>query len=96
MKLFHAGAAFLSTLTILLGEAVLGDVFALDTVTSNIILAQNDVDRVNPQQLVTEALQIVEESYLDDSFNGLDWQEVKAETLNRQYNTSSEAYQAIA
>ena len=96
MKPFHTGIAFLSTLTILLGEAVVRDVFALDTVTSNIVLAQNEKNRVNPQQLVTEALQIVEESYLDDSFNGLDWQEVKAEILNRQYNTSSEAYQAIA
>lgn len=89
-------AALASALTVLLGEAVFTDVFAKDTIRPSIILAQNGESQATPGQLITEALQIIEKSYLDDNFNGLDWQQVKAETLSRQYATSEAAYAAIA
>lgn len=95
MKLFPIATALTSALTILSCDAVTRDVFALDTVTSSIVVAQNNEQQTSPQQLVSEALQMIEENYLDGSFNGLDWQQVKTETLNEQYATSEEAYQAI-
>ena len=88
------GVAIVSAFTMLLCEAVV-NVSADDNVTSNIILAQGDEAQVTPKQLVTEALQIVEENYADGSFNGLNWQQIKTETLSRQYATSEEAYRAI-
>ena len=62
---------------------------------SQIILAQNDKSQINPQLLVAEALQIIEKNYIDGNFNGLNWQQVKTQTLNSQYATSEQAYQAI-
>ena len=95
MNFFKIGAALASALTIVLWEAVVRDVLAKDTVAPSIILAQNNESQVTPKQLVIEALQIIEKSYVDGSFNGLDWQQVKTETLSRRYTTSEEAYEAI-
>ena len=94
MNLFKIGVAIASAFTMLLCEAVI-NVSAEDKVAANIILASYDEAQVTPKQLVTEALQIVEENYTDGSFNGLNWQQVKTETLSRQYATSEEAYRAI-
>ena len=95
MNFFQTATALASAITILLCEAVVTDVFALDTSAPDIILASDNESPITPQQLVTEALQVIEKSYLDGSFNGLDWQQVKTETLSRQYTTSKEAYTAI-
>ena len=94
MNLFEIGVAIASAFTMLLCEAVI-NVSAEDNVAANIILASYDEAQVTPKQLVTEALQTVEENYADGSFNGLDWQQVKTETLSREYTTSEKAYQAI-
>ena len=94
MNLFKIGVAIASAFTMLLCEAVI-NVSAEDKVAANIILASYDEAQVTPKQLVTEALQIVEENYTDGSFNGLNWQQVKTETLSRQYATLEEAYRAI-
>ncbi|MDJ0572417.1 MAG: PDZ domain-containing protein [Pleurocapsa sp. MO_192.B19] len=95
MKFWKIATALASALTILLCEAVVTDVFAKDSSAPNLILASDNKSPITPQQLVTEALQIIEKSYLDGSLNGLDWQQVKIETLSRQYTTSEEAYTAI-
>ncbi|VEP17694.1 Carboxyl-terminal protease [Hyella patelloides LEGE 07179] len=95
LKFFPIGIILACALDLLVGEAVIKDIFAKDTVTSSIILASDNESSITPQKLVTEALQIIEKSYMDGSFNGLDWQQVKAETLSRQYATSEEAYEAI-
>ena len=83
-----------SAFTMLLCEAVV-NVSAEDNITPNIILSQGNEAQIAPKQLVIQALQIVEENYADGNFNGLNWQQVKTETLSRQYATSEEAYQAI-
>ena len=95
LNFLQMATALASAFTLLLCEAVVPDVFAKDSSTLNIILASDDESQITPQQLVTEALQIIEKSYLDGSFNGLDWQQVKIETLSSQYATSEEAYTAI-
>ena len=95
MNIFKIGVAIASALTVLLCEAMVKDVFAKD-IAQNIIFTQNDRSQTTPQQLVTEALQIIEKNYVDDNFNELNWQRVKTETLSRQYATLEEAYEAIA
>ena len=70
-------------------------VFAIDTTPPSIVLNSKDKSQTIPHQLVAEALQAIEENYVDGSFNGLNWQQLKTETLSRQYATSEEAYKAI-
>ena len=85
----------LGAFTVLLCEAVVTDVSAKDIITPSSILASYDEAQVTPKQLVAEALQIVEENYVDGNFNGLDWQQVKTEILSRHYTTLEEAYKKI-
>jgi carboxyl-terminal processing protease len=47
------------------------------------------------QQLVDQAWQIVEENYVDPTFNGLDWQHIREEVQSSHYTSSEEAYAAI-
>ncbi len=95
MNFFRIGVTLVSATNIILCETVIADVSAKNTTTPKIILASYDESPITPYQLVTEALQIVEKNYLDGSFNGLDWQQVKKQTLARQYATKEEAYTAI-
>ncbi|MEM7590117.1 MAG: S41 family peptidase [Cyanobacteria bacterium P01_A01_bin.83] len=86
---------FLGAFTVLSCEAVVTDVSTRDSITPSTILASHNKSKITPKQLVAEALQIVEENYVDGSFNGLNWQQVKTATLSRPYATSEEAYKAI-
>lgn len=95
MNLRKIGVVTAFASTVLLWETVITDVSAKDIVTPSTILASHDEAQVTPKQLVAEALQIVEENYVDGNFNGLNWQQVKTETLSRHYATSEEAYRAI-
>ena len=95
MNLTKIGVAIASASTVLLQKAVIANVSAKDIVTPSTILVSDDEVQVTPKQLVAEALQIVEESYVDGNFNGLNWQQVKTEALSHHYATSEEAYQAI-
>ena len=95
MNFSKIGVIITSAFTVLLCEAVATDVLMKDTLTHKIVLASYNKSQVTPKQLVIQALQIVEENYADGSFNGLNWQQVKTETLSRQYATSEEAYRAI-
>ena len=85
----------LGAFTVLLCKAVATDVSAKDLIIPSNILASDDEAQITPKQLVAEALQIVEESYVDGSFNGLNWQQVKTEAFSRPYATPEEAYKAI-
>ena len=87
--------AIASAFSLLLCEASVTSVFAMDTTALSTILISDDKSQIIPQQLVNEALQIIEENYVDGSFNGLNWQQLKTETLSLQYATSEEAYKAI-
>ncbi|MFM7192093.1 MAG: PDZ domain-containing protein, partial [Microcystaceae cyanobacterium] len=49
----------------------------------------------SPKELVDEVWQIVNRTYVDGTFNQVDWQGVRREYLNRNYKTSEEAYKAI-
>lgn len=49
----------------------------------------------SPKELVDEVWQIVNRTYVDGTFNQVDWQGVRRDYLNRNYKTSEEAYKAI-
>ena len=52
--------------------------------------------RNSPKELVDEAWQIVNQNYVDATFDGVDWEAVRTEYLNRSYDSKQQAYQAIS
>ncbi|MDJ1179330.1 S41 family peptidase [Roseofilum sp. BLCC_M91] len=48
-----------------------------------------------PKELVDEVWQIINNRYVDGTFNQVDWQEVRQEYLSRSYTSDQEAYGAI-
>ena len=49
----------------------------------------------SPKELVDEVWQIIEHTYVDATFNQVDWKAVRTEYLDRSYGSSEEAYGAI-
>jgi carboxyl-terminal processing protease len=48
-----------------------------------------------PKQLVDEVWQVLNQNYVDGSFNQQDWKAVRQEYLNRSYTSKEQAYKAI-
>lgn len=51
--------------------------------------------RGSPKELVDEVWQIIDKSYVDGTFNQVDWKAVRKDYLNRTYSTDEEAYKAV-
>jgi carboxyl-terminal processing protease len=51
--------------------------------------------RGSPKELVDEVWQIIDKSYVDGTFNQVDWKAVRNDYLNRSYTSDEEAYKAI-
>jgi carboxyl-terminal processing protease len=49
----------------------------------------------SPKELVDEVWQIIDKTYVDATFNQVDWRAVRQEYLNRTYSDKEEAYKAI-
>ncbi len=49
----------------------------------------------SPKELIDEVWQAVDRTYVDATFNQVDWRAVRQEYLNRNYNNNEEAYTAI-
>ncbi|NEQ28911.1 MAG: PDZ domain-containing protein, partial [Microcoleus sp. SIO2G3] len=49
----------------------------------------------SPKELVDEVWQAVDRTYVDATFNQVDWRAVRQDYLNRTYNNNEEAYTAI-
>ena len=49
----------------------------------------------NPKELVDEVWQNIDKSYVDGTFNQVDWKGVRNDYLNRSYTTDEEAYKAV-
>jgi len=49
----------------------------------------------SPKELIDEVWQIIDRTYVDATFNQVDWQAVRLDYLNRSYSTQEEAYGAI-
>ncbi|CBN56657.1 C-terminal processing peptidase-2 [Kamptonema sp. PCC 6506] len=67
------------------------------TVTgAGIHLSQSQASfRQSPKELVDEVWQIIDKSYVDGTFNQIDWKAVRNDYLNRTYTNDEEAYKAI-
>lgn len=67
------------------------------TVTgAGIHLSQSQASfRQSPKELIDEVWQIIEKSYVDGTFNQVDWKAVRNEYLNRTYTNDQDAYNAI-
>ncbi|MEG5159815.1 S41 family peptidase [Microcoleus sp. AT3-A2] len=51
--------------------------------------------RGSPKELVDEVWQIIDKSYVDGTFNQVDWKAVRNDYLNRTYTSDEAAYKAI-
>ncbi|MBD2021098.1 PDZ domain-containing protein [Leptolyngbya sp. FACHB-36] len=51
--------------------------------------------RDSPKELVDEVWQIIDRTYVDGTFNKVDWKGVRNQYLNRSYTNKEEAYKAI-
>ncbi len=49
----------------------------------------------SPKELVDEVWQIINRTYVDATFNQVDWQKVRSEYLQKSYKDKEEAYKAI-
>ena len=49
----------------------------------------------SPKELIDEVWQLIDHDYVDDSFNALDWNDVRTSYLNRTYTDQEEAYDAV-
>ncbi|MEA5533171.1 carboxyl-terminal processing protease CtpC [Crocosphaera sp. XPORK-15E] len=49
----------------------------------------------NPKELVDEVWQIIDRTYVDGTFNQLDWRAVRTKYLGKSYANKEEAYKAI-
>ena len=51
--------------------------------------------RGSPKELIDEVWQIIDKSYVDGTFNQVDWKAVRNDYLNRTYTSDEEAFEAI-
>lgn len=51
--------------------------------------------RESPKELIDEVWQVIHKSYVDGTFNQVDWTAVRTEYLNRNYTSDEQAYTAI-
>ncbi len=49
----------------------------------------------NPKELVDEVWQVINRRYVDATFNGEDWREIRSEYLDKEYSDKEKAYEAI-
>lgn len=49
----------------------------------------------SPKELVDEVWQVIDRSYVDGTFNQVDWRNVRQEYLSRNYTNKEDAYKAI-
>lgn len=51
--------------------------------------------RESPKEVIDEVWQLIDHEYVDESFNDQDWEAVRNDYLNRDYETREDAYVAI-
>lgn len=49
----------------------------------------------SPKELIDEVWQIIDRTYVDATFNQVDWRAVRTEYLGKTYNSQEDAYQAV-
>ncbi|NJR56439.1 MAG: PDZ domain-containing protein, partial [Acaryochloris sp. CRU_2_0] len=53
------------------------------------------VFKESPKEVVDEVWQVINHDYVDGTFNGTDWRNVRNQYLNRNYTSKKEAYKAV-
>ncbi|MEO1404272.1 MAG: PDZ domain-containing protein, partial [Cyanobacteria bacterium J06635_1] len=80
---------------LVLGATTLASV-ALVVTGAGIHLSQGQAFfRESPKELIDEVWQLIDHEYVDETFNAQDWQAVRTDYLNREYDSSEDAYVAI-
>ncbi len=51
--------------------------------------------RDSPKELIDEVWQIIDRTYVDATFNQVDWKKVRTEYLNKSYTDKEQAYKSI-
>lgn len=83
------------------GLALGASAFVLTTVAvtgAGLRLSQSQAsfpDSSNPKELIDQVWQIVNNTYVDATFNQVDWRAVRSEYLKKDYASSEDAYAAI-
>lgn len=49
----------------------------------------------SPKEIVDEVWQVINRQYVDATFNGEDWRQVRNEYLNKEYSSKEQAYEAV-
>ncbi|NJK40345.1 MAG: PDZ domain-containing protein [Acaryochloridaceae cyanobacterium SU_2_1] len=53
------------------------------------------VFKESPKEIVDEVWQVIDHDYVDSTFNGLNWRQVRSDYLKRNYASQEQAYKAI-
>ncbi|NCJ06367.1 PDZ domain-containing protein [Synechococcales cyanobacterium C] len=53
------------------------------------------VFRDSPKEVIDQVWQVINQEYVDGTFNGVDWRAVRTQYLNRNYASTDEAYTAV-
>ncbi|MEM9137160.1 MAG: carboxyl-terminal processing protease CtpC [Cyanobacteria bacterium P01_F01_bin.42] len=51
--------------------------------------------RESPKEIVDEVWQVIQHDFVDETFNGVDWRELRNDYLSRDYESKDQAYEAI-
>jgi carboxyl-terminal processing protease len=80
---------------LLLGATAIALTTAAVTVAGPRLFQSQAFFQDSPKELVDEVWQIIDKTYVDGSFNQLNWQTVRNEYLGRSYTNKEQAYKAI-
>ncbi|HAN74886.1 MAG TPA: peptidase S41 [Planktothrix sp. UBA8407] len=68
---------------------------AVTVAGAGIHLSSQASSRESPKELIDEVWQVIHKSYVDGTFNQVDWTATRTEYLNRNYTDDEQAYKAI-
>lgn len=80
---------------LILGATALASAAIVITGTGIHLSAGQAFFKESPKELIDEVWQLIDHEYVDESFNSLDWNEVRTSYLNRTYTNQEEAYEAV-
>lgn len=80
---------------LILGATALASAAVVITGTGIHLSAGQAFFKESPKELIDEVWQLIDHEYVDDSFNSLDWNDVRTSYLERNYTDQEEAYTAV-
>ncbi len=80
---------------LILGTTALASAAVVITGTGIHLSAGQAFFKESPKELIDEVWQLIDHEYVDESFNSLDWNDVRTSYLERNYTDQEEAYTAV-